>query len=233
MATKDVLHHHLAAFGAGDVDEILKDYTDDSVLITADGTIRGLEALREAFTASSPGCSRPGPTSSRWRPSHVEGEVALHHLARGVRLGRYPAGRGHLPRAGRKDRRPDVHREDRPAVAQSVMVMCPGWAATRREPRAHGRVGLERDAALLGDVRVGVERDVGDGEALAHQEVAVGEVGFPSPGRSPVGALLLRLQGLARRAAPPSTCSQKRPTARFGSWSYCSKNIHWSTWARS
>ncbi len=77
MATKDVLHHHLAALGAGDVNEILKDYTDDSLLITADGTIRGLGPLREAFTAFFGGLFAPGTYEFTMDAEHVEGEVAF------------------------------------------------------------------------------------------------------------------------------------------------------------
>ena len=42
--------------------------------------------------------------------------------------------------------------------------------------------------------------------------------------RQPVGEVVRRR---------PSTASQNRATAMYGSWLYCSKNIHWSTWARS
>ena len=77
MATEDVLHHHLAAFGAGDVDEMLKDYTDDSLLITADGTIRGLGPLREAFTGFLGGLFAPGTYEFTMDAEHIEGEVAF------------------------------------------------------------------------------------------------------------------------------------------------------------
>ena len=77
MATEDVLHHHLAAFGAGDVDEMLKDYTDDSLLITANGTIRGLGPLREAFTGLLGGLFAPGTYEFTMDAEHVEGEVAF------------------------------------------------------------------------------------------------------------------------------------------------------------
>ena len=77
MATAEVVHHHLAAFGAGDVDEILKDYTDDSLLITADGTIRGLGPLREAFTGFFGGLFAPGTYEFTMDAEHIEGEVAF------------------------------------------------------------------------------------------------------------------------------------------------------------
>jgi ketosteroid isomerase-like protein len=77
MATKDVLDHHLAAFGAGDVDEILKDYTDDSRLITANGTIVGLGPLREAFTGFFGGLFAPGTYEFTLDAERIEGEVAF------------------------------------------------------------------------------------------------------------------------------------------------------------
>ena len=40
--TEATLGHHLGAFGAGDVDEIMRDYTEDSAIITPDGPLRGL-----------------------------------------------------------------------------------------------------------------------------------------------------------------------------------------------
>ena len=77
MATKDVLHHHLAALGAGDVDEILKDYTDDSLLITTGGTITGLGPLREAFTGLLGGLFAPGTYEFTLDAEQIEGEVAF------------------------------------------------------------------------------------------------------------------------------------------------------------
>ena len=76
MATQAVLDHHLAAFGAGDTHEILADYTEQSVLITADGTIRGLDALREAFDGFFGGLFAPGTYDFTMEALTVEGEVA-------------------------------------------------------------------------------------------------------------------------------------------------------------
>tara|TARA_Y100001934_G_C11724339_1_gene482777 strand:+ start:85 stop:528 length:444 start_codon:yes stop_codon:yes gene_type:complete len=72
--TEKVLKHHLEAFGAGDVEEILKDYTEDSVVITQDGAIRGIEELRELFT----GLTTSLPPGSRFvmLKQVVEGEYA-------------------------------------------------------------------------------------------------------------------------------------------------------------
>tara|TARA_B100000315_G_scaffold203564_1_gene196625 strand:+ start:161 stop:484 length:324 start_codon:yes stop_codon:yes gene_type:complete len=43
-----VLNHHLHAFSVG-VDEIMKDYTEESVLFTPDGILEGMDAIREFF----------------------------------------------------------------------------------------------------------------------------------------------------------------------------------------
>ena len=47
--TRDVLTHHLTAFGGNDLDEILKDYTEDSQVLTATGPLKGLAAIRGMF----------------------------------------------------------------------------------------------------------------------------------------------------------------------------------------
>ena len=77
MATKDVLDHHLSSFGAGDVDEVLKDYTEDSLLMTGSGTITGLGPLREAFADIFGGLFAPGTYEFTLDAEYVEGDVAL------------------------------------------------------------------------------------------------------------------------------------------------------------
>ena len=77
MATKEVPDHHLAAFGAGDVDEMLKDYTDDSILMTANGVVRGRDALRETFTGLFSGLFAPGTYEFTMDAVQVEGDVAF------------------------------------------------------------------------------------------------------------------------------------------------------------
>lgn len=47
--TKEVLDHHWMAFQKNDLEETMKDYTEESVLITPGGTYRGLEQIRENF----------------------------------------------------------------------------------------------------------------------------------------------------------------------------------------
>jgi ketosteroid isomerase-like protein len=51
MSTESIVEHHLGALQAGDVDEVMKDYADDAVMITAGmGVAEGTEALRTAFS---------------------------------------------------------------------------------------------------------------------------------------------------------------------------------------
>jgi hypothetical protein len=47
--TKEVLDHHWVAFKANDLEETMKDYTEESVLITPNGTYSGLEEIRQNF----------------------------------------------------------------------------------------------------------------------------------------------------------------------------------------
>ena len=46
---QEVFAHHGKALAAGDLDEIVVDYTDDSVLITPAGVARGKDGIRKAF----------------------------------------------------------------------------------------------------------------------------------------------------------------------------------------
>jgi ketosteroid isomerase-like protein len=48
-AVEQTLMHHLTAFGNNNLDEILKDYTDESVIMTPTGSIKGLTEIREFF----------------------------------------------------------------------------------------------------------------------------------------------------------------------------------------
>ena len=46
---QEVFAHHGKALAAGDLDEIVVDYADDSVVITAAGASRGKDGIRKAF----------------------------------------------------------------------------------------------------------------------------------------------------------------------------------------
>lgn len=47
---QDIFQHHATALIAGDVDEIVADYTDDALFITTQGVLRGKDGVREGFT---------------------------------------------------------------------------------------------------------------------------------------------------------------------------------------
>ncbi|MDR8390950.1 nuclear transport factor 2 family protein [Aliifodinibius sp. S!AR15-10] len=47
--TKEVLEHHWETFKANDLEGVMADYTEESVLITPDATYRGLDEIRQNF----------------------------------------------------------------------------------------------------------------------------------------------------------------------------------------
>jgi ketosteroid isomerase-like protein len=49
MTTQDILQHHMGSIAAGNVEQILNDYTEESVILTAEGAIRGRANIRELF----------------------------------------------------------------------------------------------------------------------------------------------------------------------------------------
>ena len=76
MSTEAVLNHHLEAFSAGDVDEAMKDYTEDSVFIMPDATLKGLDGIRAAFSELFGGLFKPGTYEFTMGRVEVVGEVA-------------------------------------------------------------------------------------------------------------------------------------------------------------
>ena len=76
MDTAAVLEHHLAALAAGDVDQVLEDYTDASVLVTQDGVFRGREELRTLFAGFVAGLLAPGTYEFVLDRTEVCGDVA-------------------------------------------------------------------------------------------------------------------------------------------------------------
>jgi ketosteroid isomerase-like protein len=47
---QEIFEHHAGALVAGDIDEIVADYTDDAVFVTPRGVRRGKDGVRAAFT---------------------------------------------------------------------------------------------------------------------------------------------------------------------------------------
>jgi ketosteroid isomerase-like protein len=50
--TEAVIARHLGALAARDIDQIMPDYTEESVLVTPDATFQGLEQIRGFYTAA-------------------------------------------------------------------------------------------------------------------------------------------------------------------------------------
>ena len=53
--TEATLAHHLQSLGGGLLEEVLSDYVEDSVIFTANETVKGLAAIRAFFDASIKG----------------------------------------------------------------------------------------------------------------------------------------------------------------------------------
>ena len=58
--TQDVLNHHLECFGGGNLDGIMEDYVEDSVLYTPMGVLDNLAAIRELFVGMFAEFGKPG-----------------------------------------------------------------------------------------------------------------------------------------------------------------------------
>lgn len=70
-----VLDHHMKAFGSGDVEEVLKDYTEYSILIEPNATHKGIDALRTFFAGLFSGIFEPGSYHFVMDRTTVEGDV--------------------------------------------------------------------------------------------------------------------------------------------------------------
>jgi SnoaL-like domain len=46
---EEVFQHHGQVLGAGDIEGIVSDYSDDAIFISPDGILRGKDGIREAF----------------------------------------------------------------------------------------------------------------------------------------------------------------------------------------
>jgi ketosteroid isomerase-like protein len=74
--TQQTLLRHWQAFRAGDVEGIMADYTEDAVLITPDGTLKGREQIRSLFMQVFANMFPPDSTSLSMTKQVVEGEMA-------------------------------------------------------------------------------------------------------------------------------------------------------------
>ena len=76
--TETVFKHHLEAFGAKDIDAVMEDFTEDSVVIEsmAPEAAHGLAAIRAFFTQAMEGFTPEVLTSIKVHRLEVHGEVA-------------------------------------------------------------------------------------------------------------------------------------------------------------
>ena len=74
MSTESVLGHHLDSVAAGDVDALMQDFTEESVIFTPEGPLRGLEAIRGIMTSLVTEMLPPGSDFNMINQS-IEGEV--------------------------------------------------------------------------------------------------------------------------------------------------------------
>ena len=49
LSAREVIEHHVQCFRRGDIDGILSDYSDDALLFTPDGLIKGRESIAALF----------------------------------------------------------------------------------------------------------------------------------------------------------------------------------------
>jgi len=86
--TNRVLDNHLSSAGRGDLEGVLSDFAEDSVLFLAQGPVRGMSALR-AFYGALLTKPPPGfPANMKLLRRDVEGEVGyiVWQAEPGVRL---------------------------------------------------------------------------------------------------------------------------------------------------
>lgn len=74
--TQEVLDHHLAAFGGGDLEAILEDYAENSIIITTDGIHRTRDEMSAFFSALFAEFAKPGMSFNLDHVA-VEGETAF------------------------------------------------------------------------------------------------------------------------------------------------------------
>ena len=74
-STQAVIEHHLNAFFEG-IDPIMEDFSDESVVITADATYRGLSEIRSFFSALIGGLPEGFDEAIKINRQEVAGNVA-------------------------------------------------------------------------------------------------------------------------------------------------------------
>ncbi len=73
--TEDTLNHHLQSFGTGDIDALISDYAENSVILFESNLIKGLDNIRAFFTDFIANTLPPG-CEFEMTHSQVVGDVA-------------------------------------------------------------------------------------------------------------------------------------------------------------
>jgi len=74
-SSRAVFDHHMRALRAGDLDDLLSDYTDDSALIGPDGVTKGLPGIRAVFEFFFSGLLKPGTFQIDLDKIHTDGDI--------------------------------------------------------------------------------------------------------------------------------------------------------------
>jgi ketosteroid isomerase-like protein len=77
MTIEDVMTRHGRAIRAGDVDGVLVDYTEDSVIMSPGRTARGLTEIRDVFTDLFSHVIPPGSSKLEVTWSAMDGEYVF------------------------------------------------------------------------------------------------------------------------------------------------------------
>ena len=73
--SQKVLDHHLESFGQNDLEAVVSDYTEESIIITPDSTYKGLEQISSFFAGLFPSFPTDS-TEISMKSIFVENEVA-------------------------------------------------------------------------------------------------------------------------------------------------------------
>ena len=83
-STKEVYDAHVAAFFSGSVDSLLEHYTDESIVVTDQGVVTGLTALRGFFEQALEMMAKGDPADFKMLTTSIEGDVAFHTWSGGA-----------------------------------------------------------------------------------------------------------------------------------------------------
>ena len=78
---ESVLQHHGQALMSGNIDEVLKDYTNDSVLFTPSETYKGLNDIKKGFVAVTKMLTPEVAANFKTAKQEIQGEYAYVHWA--------------------------------------------------------------------------------------------------------------------------------------------------------